>query len=147
MYMFLCSGPCRRSYDADATVFWVWVLDIAGIWWMLTLVVFSLLWWSCRTFRAAWRFACGSHNSIFMGPRKCTSGGDRYMRSRDRYTYRQERQSTSVNIRQAASSSQDSFSSWTHSQCLLLTVIFTNPQTSSLTYLCNRVYYINPYNV
>lgn len=110
----------------------VLVFDIVSIWWMLTLAVFSLLWWSCRTFRAAWRFACGSHNSIFMGPRKCTSGGDRYMRSRDRYTYRQERPSTSGNIRQGASS-QDSFSSWTHSQCLGLTVVFTNPQTSGLT--------------
>lgn len=67
----------------------VGVYDPVGVWWKLTLVVFSLLWWSLRTFRAAWRLACGSHNSIFIGPRKCTSGGDRYMRRRDRYTYRQ----------------------------------------------------------
>lgn len=92
--MLECSGCFSEIFYADATVFWVF--DIESIWWMLTLVVFSLLWWSWRTFRAAWRFACGSHNSIFMGPRKCTSGGDRYMRSRDRYTYRQKRHTAPV---------------------------------------------------
>lgn len=53
---------------------------------LLTLVVSSLLWCSSRTCRAAWRLACGSSSSSLIGPRQCTLGGDRYIRSRDRYT-------------------------------------------------------------
>lgn len=57
-----------------------------------TLVVLSLLWCSSRTCRAAWRLAWGSDSSILMGPRQWTSGGDRYIRSSDRYTCRGDAQ-------------------------------------------------------
>lgn len=102
--------------------------------WMLTLVVFSLLWWSWRTFRAAWRFACGSHNSILMGPRKCTSGGDRYMRSRDRYTYRQDTDTAPLlTLNKEFHHKRDGFS-FAVDHIYTNTSVFTNPQTSSLTY-------------
>lgn len=51
-----------------------------------TLVVLSLLWCSSSTCSAACRLAWGSNSSILMGPRQWTSGGDRYIRRRDRYT-------------------------------------------------------------
>lgn len=58
---------------------------------ILTLVVLSLLWCSSRTCKAAWRLAWGSDSSILIGPRQCASGGDKYMRKRDRYTCTEER--------------------------------------------------------